>query len=187
MVKTKNLIKVAKAMEHKKVVSLVEKASRRIECKLHDVTSFEYTCYTNIGDALLTQKEIRSVEALARHIINKAIARHLRKSKYKAPIYLESLSRSDEDGNETHYEIVDVSADVEQDVIDRVLNTEKITLLAQGDMRNMTILNAWINGMTNDRELSFVLADEFGGKSSGQRRYIQRFKNRCREQLSDVV
>ena len=90
------------------------------------------------------------------------------------------------DGNEeTTYEIEDVLANVENIVIGNHAVKEKVALLAQGDYRKETVLNAWINGTTNDSEISRALACAIGGNESGHRSFVKRFRTYCRQQLNE--
>lgn len=167
-------------MENKIVVRLVERASELIWHRLPDVTSFEHTCYINIGKELL-RKEVTSVAAMANHYINRAAARHLKKSKYEPTKALSDLVIADEhEGTNSEYEVEDVLVDVEGDMINREHQKKVIDLLVQDDHLKRMILNAWTNGFTNASELSGILVDTFGEKSrEGYRKSIQRFKNEC--------
>lgn len=187
MIKAKNLIKVAESLKHESVKRIVEEASRSIEHRIPDVTSFEHTCYTRVGDAILSGHEIKSLEALSKRIVRQAIASHLSKTKYEVPTYIESLARVDEDGNEEQFEIEDVLADVEEKVLGKFLEKEKVTLLAKGDKRREKVLKAWASGVTNASEISRLLAQSFGGKYNTHRVFVKRFKTECRETLITIA
>lgn len=170
-------------MENKIVVRLVEKASSKIWHRLPDVTSFEHTCYINIGKELL-KKEVTSIGAMATYYIHRASARHLKKSKYEPPNLFSDLAVTNEDGD-SEYEAIDVLADVEGDFIFKENQKKVIDLLAQDDHLKRMILNAWKNGFTNASELSGILANTIGEKSrEGYRKSIQRFKIDCLAELS---
>lgn len=184
--KKENLIFIAEAMKHQEVVDIVTTASEKIWYFIPDVTSFEHRCYRNIGKALM-EGNVKSIRGLSKHLIRRAMAIHVKQTKYKPPQSLDTLAFRDDEGNDVQYEVIDVLADVEQIVVEKESEIEKVALLAEGDSRKRMILNAWLNGMTNDKELSTILEKEFGGKRSGQRRYIQRFKEKCQQRLADAV
>lgn len=75
--------------------------------------------------------------------------------------------------------IQDVLADVEKKMIAK----ERVALLAQGDSRRETVLNAWMSGSDNDSELSKLLAQLYGGKAESHRRFITRFRTECQRLL----
>ncbi|MGN7387769.1 hypothetical protein [Sporosarcina sp. SAFN-015] len=184
MIASKNLIFIKAAMQNKTVVSLVEKASAEIWYKLPDATSFEHTCYVSIGKEIV-EKEIKSVAAIARYCINRAAARHLKRSKYEAPTSFRDLAISKGNDEESaEYEAEDVLANVENALVMKETQKETISLLAQGDRRRNLVLNAWANGFTDSREISSILADTLGGKSESHRKFITRFKTECRAVLT---
>lgn len=165
-------------MEHAVVIKMVERKSRLIWHRLPDVTSFEHTCYINIGKEML-KKEVTSIGAMANHYINRAAARHLKRSKYESPKTFSDLAITNDDGD-LEYEPIDDLANIEEDMLYEENQKKVIDLLAQGDHLKRIILNAWKNGFTNTSELSGILADTFGEKSrEGYRKSIQRFKTEC--------
>lgn len=178
--KEHNFIFVEAAMENKVVVSLVERASDSIWHRLPDVTSFEHTCYVNIGKELL-RKEVTSVAAMATHYIKRATARHLKRSKYDPPRFFSDLAiAKGQDEEDAEYEVEDALASVEEGFILAETQEKVINLLAQDDYLNRVILNAWASGYTNATELSGILADTIGGKTPGAfRKSIQRFRKEC--------
>lgn len=171
MVKEQNLIFIELAMQHKSVVKLVEQTSNTIWQRLPDVTSFEHTCFVNIGKEL-AKGNVKSVTAMARMYINRAAARHLKRTKFERYRSVEEMTDDDTAGN---FEPTDVLANVES-----VLEIkEAIALLAKGDRKRDLILTAWLNGSTNDSELSNTLASVFGGQARSHRIFIQRFRIEC--------
>ena len=173
------------SMKHKEVVKLVQQASERIWHSLPDVTSFEHTCYTNIGRELI-KGEARSVEALARYYIKRAEARHLKLIKYEKPTYfseIEDVINSDDNIEEINYEPEDVLADVESEIIAK----EMTALLAQDDQRNKLIVRSWLDGNTNTASISRLLAQSLGGNAKSHRVYIHRFKQSCQEELYQLL
>ena len=180
--KKKNLIFVEEAMKFPEVIKLVNEASERIWHKVSDVTSFEHTCYRNIGIALVKEK-VKSVGGIATRIITRAEAWHVKNRGCEQIQSLESLAGLDDEGKDKPFEIIDVLADVERYVIGDIRHKEIASFLAEGDDLKAEILNAWTDGYTNDTELSRVLANSFDMKSTGIRREIQRFKTACKKRL----
>jgi len=172
------------AMKYREIVELVAKASERIWHKLPDVTSFEHTCYRNIGEELL-KGGVKSVRKMAKYYIRRAEARHIKETQYQHHESLEALARYDDYSNEG-FEPVDVLADVEGEALANMSAKEKVTLLAQDDNRQKKILKAWLKG-DSDTEISRSLARSLGGNESGHRSYIKRFKKTCQQRLTSVV
>lgn len=182
--KKDNLIFIEKAMMFPEVIKLVRQASERIWHKIPDVTSFEHSCYRDIGIALSKEK-IKSVGGITTRIIARKEAWHVKYKGIKEEVKsLESLAGRDDEGNEEPFEIVDDVAVVDREVIGNIRHKEIVELLAGNDDRRRFILGAWTNGYDDDVELSNVLADVFGGKSTGQRRFIQRYAKECRGRLA---
>lgn len=175
MINPKNLIFIESAMEVDVIVSLVEQASRSIWHRIPDVTSFEHTCYVNIGMEL-AKGNVKTIEAMARYYISRAIARHIKKTKYVRLKSVEEIaSETDSHEDAMGYEPRDVLANVESGLEIK----EAITLLAKGDRKRRLILTEWANGSTNDSELSDTLASVLGGQARSHRKFIQRFRIEC--------
>jgi len=162
-------------MEVEAIVTLVEQASLSLWHRIPDVTSFEHTCYVNIGKEL-AKGNVKSIVAMSKYYISRAIARHIKRSKYERCKSVEELTSKTENHEEMNvFEPADVLANVESVVELK----EAITLLAKGDRRRKMILNSWANGSTNDSELSDTLASVFGGQARSHRIFIQRFRIEC--------
>lgn len=163
------------------IVEMVEKASDKIWHKLPDVTSFEHTCYVNIGREI--KKGIKeSTAATAHYYIERAKARHISRTTYEPPSYLADLSEQEEGEQEIEYEPEDVLANVESDVIAK----EMAALLAQDDRRK-SVVEAWTVGNTNTQSISRTLARTFGGNAESHRKFVQRFRNECHAILDAVI
>lgn len=186
--KQENLIFIEECMKHKQIVGLVESASKSIGYKLRDATSFEHTCFVNIGKELLSGNEVKSITSLASYYINRAAARHVKKSNYQLPTFINDLNFENDDGELKTFDLEDVNAVVEDNVLANASLQKTTALLAKDDRRKEFVLNAWLVGFTNDSELSFVLADEFKDvQASGHRSFIKRFRNDCRTLLSSTA
>lgn len=181
--KKDNLILVAEAMKFPEVIKLVSNASDRIWHKVRDVTSFENTCYRNIGQALVSEK-VRSVGGIASRIISRAEAWHVKHRGTEHTQSLESLAGLDDEGNEEPFEIIDVLADVESMIVSESYINEKVALLAKDDSRDLAILNAWLEGEFNNLEIARALAGSFGGKTDSHYKHITRFKTKCEKRLA---
>lgn len=175
MINHQNLIFIESAMEVDAIVNLVEQASRSIWHRIPDVTSFEHTCYVNIGKEL-AKGNVKSVIAMAKYYISRAIARHIKRTKYVRFKSVEEMaSETEKHEDAMGYEPADVLANVESGLEIK----EAITLLAKGDRKRKLILTEWANGSTNDSELSDTLASVFGGQARSHCKFIQRFRIEC--------
>ena len=166
--------------ETKWLLNRVIQVSDNIRHKIVDQTKFEARCFRRLAEYL--SKDPNNVnnklyiERMIMQVASTSITDKFKKE------YAELII----DGNEeTSYEIEDVLANVENIVIGNDAVKEKVALLAQGDYRKETVLNAWINGNTNDSEISRALACAIGGNESGHRSFVKRFRTHCRQQLNE--
>ena len=166
--------------ETKWLLNRVIQVSDNIRHKIVDQTKFEARCFRRLAEYLSKDpNNINNKLYIERMIMQVASTSITDKFKKE---YAELII----DGNEeTSYEIEDVLANVENIVIGNHAVKEKVALLAQGDYRKETVLNAWINGNTNDSEISRALACAIGGNESGHRSFVKRFRTHCRQQLNE--
>lgn len=186
--KKDNLYFIQKALSYPKVVEIVEEVSERIWYKLSDPSSFEYACYTAIGQAIMKSNEVRSVEGLARYIANRMAAKMIKerdRRKNKIGImYFDDVDMNNGDKEEkTRFEPEDTSADVESEVIAK----EMAALLGQGDQRKLVILGNWMEGNLNDSDISRSLGRTLKGNPESHRKFIARFRDECRKRIATVV
>lgn len=166
--------------ETKWLLNRVIQVSDNIRHKIVDQTKFEARCFRRLAEYLSKDpnniKNKLYIERMIMQVASTSITDKFKKE------YAELII----DGNEeTSYEIKDVLANVENIVIGNHAVKEKVALLAQGDYRKETVLNAWINGNTNDSEISRALACAIGGNESGHRSFVKRFRTHCRQQLNE--
>ena len=166
--------------ETKWLLNRVIQVSDNIRHKIVDQTKFEARCFRRLAEYLSKDpnniKNKLYIERMIMQVASTSITDKFKKE------YAELII----DGNEeTSYEIEDVLANVENTVIGNHAVKEKVALLAQGDYRKETVLNAWINGNTNDSEISRALACAIGGNESGHRSFVKRFRTHCRQQLNE--
>lgn len=166
--------------ETKWLLNRVIQVSDNIRHKIVDQTKFEARCFRRLAEYLSKDpnniKNKLYIERMIMQVASTSITDKFKKE------YAELII----DGNEeSTYEIEDVLANVENTVIGNHAVKEKVALLAQGDYRKETVLNAWINGTTNDSEISRALACAIGGNESGHRSFVKRFRTHCRQQLNE--
>jgi len=170
----------------KMFLPVIQWHSEQIWHKIENQTEFECRCLLKIKKALANfDRRKGSFRSLVTNIIMREKYDFLARRKRKISDVL-SLDEhlTDHEGNKRYLEVVDVLADVESTVIDSQSVNEKIAFLAEGDPRKEFVLRHWTNGGYNDKELSNVLANVFGGKSSSHRRFIQRFRIKCQRRLA---
>ena len=168
--------------ETKWLLNRVIQVTDNIRHKIVEQTKFEARCFRRLAEYLSKDpnniKNKLYIERMIMQVASTSITDKFKKECAELII----------DGNEeTTYEIEDVLANVENIVIGNHAVKEKVALLAQGDYRKGTVLNAWINGNTNDSEISRALACAIGGNESGHRSFVKRFRTHCRQQLNESV
>src|SRR5690606_40886971 len=126
-----------------KIIILVSQASEKIWHKVTNIATFKYACYINIG-ITISKGNVKTVGGIAARIIDRAEAWFV---KYRGTDYIksiESLAGLDDEGSEEPFEVVDVLANVEKDIIRKENIKENVALLAEDDVRKEYILKAWV-------------------------------------------
>lgn len=158
---------------------IINHESEQIWYKVKNNTKFECRCVMKIGKALLRYDPKKGkVSSLVMNIIVKERSdfTRRRRKKFADALSLDALAIN---GCDTALDIKDDLAVVEENVIAK----EMIAMLAQGDQIKEFILVAWMNGINNDSKLAEMLAHSFGSKQESYRKYIQRFRAKCKRQL----
>ena len=190
---------------NRKIMNMVQYASHELERKLNDVTSFEHSCYHRIMasvDKIESQGgEVTSIEGLANRIVklakkdwykNRVVTEAQREWYEKHPnapkleiTYYEGFSKGEGD---KAFDIEDTNLVPAVEALiaseEEIELNKKISTLASGDLKKEMILKMWSNGFSNDVELSNLLAQKLGGKAESHRKYIVRFRAKCREEFS---
>lgn len=158
----------------KQVNPIIERASRELEHLITDVTKFD--CRV----VLKAKKLIESFDedkhdylAAVKAIVSREKADFIRRRRSKLEeTSLDALASGEgsEEGDGLGYQFKS-----SENVVGTILLNEKIALLAQGDSRKKVILNEWSKG-ADDKSISELLAQRFGGKAESHRKFITRFK-----------
>ena len=165
------------------IIQRIYEVSDRIRDKLTDQTLFEERCIKRITDYLLICETNKRNKRYIERLINEVASAVIERNRNEYAELFSELSTESEEDKEMEYEPIDVLADVESEVIKR----ETVTLLAENDCRRLTVLEGWAIGNTNDNQISRALARTYGGNPESHRKFIQRFRLRCREQMSAAI
>jgi hypothetical protein len=166
---------------------LLTSISEKVWYKIKNNADFECRCLIKLKRALLNFDPIKGrARSLIINVITKERSEYIngRRGRYVETYNFDLLGKVDDEGKVTEFDVVDVLANIEDDVVDNLCISEKIALLAQGDPVKLAILNAWKDGIDNDLELSRMLAHSFKGNQESYRKTIQRFRNKCQKLLS---
>jgi len=168
---------------------MIERHSEQIWYKIENQAEFECRCIRQIEKALQNFDTNRGkLKTLITGVIIKEKADYLaRRTRKLVTMTMDKPLYIDKDGEEVEFEVADVLANVEADIIEQESVNEKAALLAKGDSRRMAILTAWSNGEFNDLELARALACSFGGKIDSHRTFIKRFRIECQERLANAL
>ncbi|PAE24022.1 hypothetical protein [Bacillus sp. 7894-2] len=158
---------------------LIERASKEVEPFVDDFTKFDCRVVREI------QRQIDSFEygkhdflAAVKTIISQSKARFIRRNSRKKDNYVSMVALEGNGDEDLGYQF---EADGRTE--DYVMFKERVTLLAQGNPKKETILLQWSRG-AEDKSISELLAQLYGGKAESHRKFIQRFKTDCKELLS---
>lgn len=168
------------------VIDRIYEVSDSIRERLTDQTLFEERCITRVGSYLKGDptriNHKRYIERLIGEVASSVMERN-RNEHAELFSTLTAEQGDQEDGDEIEFEPEDVLANVESEVIQK----ETIELLAENDRRKKKILESWSLGNANGSQISRSLARSLGGDETAHRRYIQRFRNACRDTLSQAI
>lgn len=163
---------------------IVQYVQRKIDDVSHLITNTE-KLEDNIYEELKSyfrSREKRSIKRI-KHIIDREINQAKKRyGKQKTIVFSDLAVANDNGESELDFEPVDALAGVEDTAINKFSLMEKVTALASSD-RELFVLKAWSNGFS-DSEISLALASRFGGNPNSLRVFVNRFKVRCRTQLS---
>lgn len=168
----------------------IEEVVNRYWHELDDYGKFEETCRDYIRDSIKRFDESKgSFETMVKVRISKALRKYIQRAREKRKRYgpiisLENaMSKKDDDDGLTAIDIIDVKANVDQEFIVK----EEIAFLAEGDPRKLAILEAWMNGEYNDSKTAMLLAQRHGGNPESHRKFITRFRTKCRAILATIA
>lgn len=175
----KNLI----VYKNKWIIERIYAVSERIRNKVTDQTLFEERCIKRVAEYLALDESNSKNKRYIDRLINEVASAVVERNRNEYAELFTELNRTDDEGDEIEFEPQDVSANVEEDVIQR----ETAALLAQGDCKKEKILGFWVIGNTNSTHISRSLARTYGGNIESHRKYIQRFRKSCAEQLKSAI
>lgn len=168
--------------ENRWIIEKIYEVSDKVRHKITDQVRFEERCIERIGSYLVKEPDrINNKAYIIRLIREVAKASTVLFKKDDAKL-LSDMVMVEDDGDEVEFEPVDVLGNVESEVI-----VKEMTALLGKDGRRKAVLEAWTIGNTNDKSISSTLGRTLGGNQESHRKFIQRFRKECREQLSAVV
>lgn len=149
---------------------------------LRSQDSFESSCFQRIDEAVRKfDSQKGSFERLVLHqfrnLLKQQIFRYY--ARRRLTVSINDRYSNDEGDRSLELDITDGLAAVD----DKFLAKEKVALLAEGDLRKLVVLRAWLQGITSDSEIALFLAEQFGGKTDSHRKYVIRFRTVCRQLL----
>jgi len=158
---------------------MIERASAEVEPFLDDFTKFDCRVIREISRQLKTFDYGRhDFLAMVKVIIQQSKSRFIKRNSRKSEGYV-SMTSLEGDGEEDLGYQFESNANTEYDVE----FNERVTLLAQGNPKKKCVLLQWSRG-AEDKAISELLAQLYGGKAESHRKFIQRFKTECRNRLA---
>lgn len=159
---------------------LIEKASAEIERFVDEFTKFDCRTVVELKRLIKTfDGEKHDFLSSAKAVIDRTKSQYIRRDSRKSELHTSMEFLAEPQGDALGYQFEDTLASVE----DEVMFNEKIALLAEGDSRKTTILIEWARG-AEDKSISELLAQLFGGNPTGHRSFIKRFKSKCQDRLA---
>lgn len=187
-VKAKNGDQEAMNELYRYFIPKINAIAEEVWYNLKDESAFRYACYKQIE---YTVKYYDPDKANFETLIMKNIYRV--KHKYlndasrsinrEETVSLESITVTDKKGETWAYD-PPADIDIEKEVLHREAREEATKKIAaswgRDGARKKVIIGGWIDGL-NDSEIAEEMGARFGGNVESHRKYIQRFKNRCRQ------
>jgi len=163
------------------VVRYVQRKVDEVSHEISNTEKLENAIYKQLERYFGSQPK-RSIKRI-RHLVDREISQARKRYGKQNTILFSDLAVANDSGEtELEFEPKDALASVEETALNNSSFTEKVTALASSD-RELYVLKAWAHGAT-DSEISLALASVFGGNPKSLRVFVNRFKSRCRAQLS---
>lgn len=167
--------------KHPGIIKEVFDSVGRVASQVTNTARLESDILNDIGGYILKHPDNYRKKRYIRRIIHSKISVAKRRNRLELASFLIDEATEDNEGQAIEYEPEDVLANVASAELEI---KETITLLAKDDRRRTTILTEWMNGNTNDTDISSILADTIGGQARSHRIFIQRFRIECRTELT---
>lgn len=158
--------------------------------RMSNEASFECRCIQRLKQALKTfDPDKDDFDSLAKFRIKQAFLLFLKLGKRKtpkAPLSIEKLKEKSEEDNESNpFDIEDKRA--ESEIYEGINAKEIVSTLAGGDLRKEIILSCWSEGIYNETKISELVAQRLGGNVRSHCKYLQRFRDKCKSLLIEMV
>lgn len=163
------------------VMSNLRRAINSISHQITNTNNVERRAIIQVGKYLAKDEKNKNNKKYILRIIYREVNQALQRNRREYAEHLADLATCDDEGQAIEYEPEDVLADINSAELEI---KETITLLAKDDRRRTTILTEWMNGNTNDTDISSILADTLGGQARSHRIFVQRFRIECRTELT---
>lgn len=169
---------------HRWVLQEIQRAVGSVAHKITNTSALEERVMKYVGLYIRDKDYEARNRSYIRKLIYQKITQSISTYRKELAVHLAELKSSNEEGQTTEYEPQDELALVDSGNLEI---KETITLLAKNDRRRSTILTEWMNGNTNDTDISSILADTLGGQARSHRIFVQRFRIECQEKLANVI
>lgn len=159
---------------------LIEQASLEVEPFVEDFTKFDCRVVRNIEKLLETfDRATQDFYSAVKGVVNQDKARFIRRNSRKRneDVMFSALEGQSEEDLGLQFEAANTDPE------DEIMYRERVTLLAQGDPKKELVLSQWSKG-AEDKSISELLAQRYGGLAESHRKFITRFKTDCQTALS---
>jgi len=161
------------------VLGYVRQKVDEISHIITDIDKLETRIYKQLSDYFTRGK---TSYKRVQYLVNREVDLALKQFGTQNIIVFSDLSKRNDFGESMEFEPEDLLAQVSETVLENISLNEEIARLAADDRERFT-LNAWANGLS-DTQVSETLARHFGGKCESHRKFVQRFKAKCRSKLT---
>lgn len=182
-----SLLYESECYNHRWIIDLVEKAIDEVSHIVTNTDKLQRRVMIYVGKYLAEREENAKNKLHIRRMVHGKIKESRgednpkRGYRVQDTLLYEGFSKENEEA--LPYEPPDILANVEVIIEQRDSLDYLIDSLARDDERARTMLTALASGYT-EVETANILADVYGGKSTGHRSFIKRFKKKCCDAIS---
>lgn len=171
--------KLSEIFKDNRIAIETERAMEYVGHHFKDITQVEEVIYKN----LIRTVERNVIEVITPNFVRRQALRIasdlIKRNRYTDNEYTRfgELDSVADDGSEMTFEPEDSSADNGGQAL---LTSEIVDLIVpKGDERRAIIVNEWLRGETNDRDIARYLVETLGGKLKTHVTFITRYRKEC--------
>lgn len=171
-----------KVYREKWILEVVEEAVGQAAYNVLNTDSLENAIYGRITRYVKEDVSKLNHRGTIIRFIFETASDYKKRYKVEQSIVFSALAIKGENEELIEFEPVDETANSIEDLI-----VKEITSILPIDPKRTHIINAWTEGETNNTNIARELVDTFGGNVEAHRKFIARFRDECRNILTEYI